>query len=661
MTKMRLSSLSWLFFTMLCLLTPHTALGVQEGINEAAAEELPFTFDPETGKRIIPNSRCLKCHGDENQKTDVRDDGSVVEIYVPRHVFEDSVHGKRDCTDCHNTITRVPHREAPEVIVGCVECHRDTWKQFKDDPDGKHERLGLVVEQIDSFFGSVHARPNMRDQSTTNATCYDCHDAHNIGTLDSIQRAEHRLLNPQVCGRCHEKQLEVYRESDHGKELLEKGNADSAVCSDCHSTHQIDSPKGDKVMLAITANCGNCHEDEQKTYRSSYHGQVNKLGYTNSAKCYDCHGGHDVRGKDDPASTIHLDNRLETCNNCHEDATEGFIGFHAHGNASDYDKYPLIWITATFMEVLIYSILGFFWIHVILWFFREYIDRKAGKSYAHPQPGESTVFFRRFSASWRWIHLLFAVSTMVLVLSGTTLLFSHTDWAPVVMNLLGGPQIEAIIHRTAATIWLGTFLVHFLIAMNNIWKNRDTFRWFGPSSMIPNMQDLSDVIEMFRWFFGLRERPQFDRFTYWQKFDYWAPFWGAAVIGFSGMMLFIPTLTATVLPGWTFNIATIVHAEEALLATVFLFTVHFFNSHFRPDRFPMSTIMFTGAVPIEEFKFEHRIEYERLKASGELEKYLIKPPSEMMERGSRLLATVLILAGLGLLTLVLIGYFTMPH
>ena len=88
---------------------------------------------------------------------------------------------------------------------------------------------------------------------------------------------------------------------------------------------------------------------------------------------------------------------------------------------------------------------------------------------------------------------------------------------------------------------------------------------------------------------------------------------------------------------------------------MFIFTVHFFNSHFRPDRFPMSTIMFTGAVPLEEFKFEHRKEYERLKASGELERYLVKPPSERFEKGSRVLAATLILAGLGLLTLVLIG------
>jgi hypothetical protein len=75
----------------------------------------------------------------------------------------------------------------------------------------------------------------------------------------------------------------------------------------------------------------------------------------------------------------------------------------------------------------------------------------------------------------------------------------------------------------------------------------------------------------------------------------------------------------------------------------------------------MSTIMFTGAVPLEEFMFEHRLEYDRLKASGELEKHLMKPPSATMQRGSEALSVVLILAGLGLLTLVLIGYTSAPH
>lgn len=612
-------------------------------------------------KKIIPNKKCNKCHDDEDEKVYELDDGTEVFIYVDPEIIGNSVHGDQNCVGCHSNITlrKGEHEEELPITVGCVECHEENWDKVEDKDNPDNERLKVVINQIDSYMHSVHAEPNIADQSKTNATCHDCHDAHNIGTIGSESRSEHRLKNPEVCGQCHEKEKEAYLTSIHGIEVAENKNSDAAVCSDCHTTHNIESPENDPMKLAITKNCGSCHDDALQTYLSSYHGQVNRLGYTHTAKCYDCHGSHELKQIDDLTSSIHKDNRLETCQKCHEDAPAGFLSFHAHGNANDFDRYPWIWLTAKFMNLLIIAVFMFFWTHVVLWFYREYKDRKAGKGYIPPPGGEGAVYFRRFSAIWRTIHLLFALSTMTLVLTGTTLLFSHTAWAPVVIDLLGGPQVEAIIHRTAATTWLTVFLFHIIFASYNIFTTRKTFRWFGPTSMIPNWQDLWDLVAMFRWFFGKAERPSFDRWSYWQKFDYWAPFWGAGVIGFSGIILFFPEKTASILPGFVFNIAMIIHAEEALLATIFLFTVHFFNAHFRPDKFPMSTSIFTGAVPLDEFKHEHKLEYERLEKSGELEKYLVKKPSKGMETGSTVLAAILIFFGLTLLTLAIIGYVTM--
>jgi len=638
--------------TCFLLLSPvaQASVASAEAITASAAE---------SGQPGIANFRCLRCHADAEEKVKVRSDGSRNFIYIDPKVFEHSVHAKQPCIGCHNNVTKLPHPKPLPKSIGCIDCHKQKWEAQKGNPDPQYKRLGLVVEQMESYMHSVHAKPNKNDLSRTNAACHDCHDAHNIGTLGSMQRAEHRLKNPEVCGRCHEKEKTDYLTSVHGKAVMEKKDDKAAVCSDCHSTHNIASPKCDPMKLAITANCGNCHKDAQKTYFASYHGQVNRLGYTNTAKCYDCHGGHGIKKINDPTSSVHANNRLKTCNTCHKNATENFISFHAHGNADDFEKYPAMYVIKTFMELLIAGVMLFFWSHVLLWFYREFMDRRQGKGYEENLDKPETVYFRRFSASWRWIHLLFAVSTMTLALTGTTLLFAHTDWAKAVITLLGGPQVEAIIHRTAATIWLSVFLVHFVLAVGNIWRSRKTFTWFGPTSMVPNLQDLRDIGRMFNWFIGRSARPHFDRWTYWQKFDYWAPFWGAAIIGFSGLMLFYPTLTSTLLPGWMFNLATIVHAEEALLATVFLFTVHFFNVHFRPDKFPLSTTIFTGGVPLEEFKHEHKLEYERLLASGELDKYLVKRPSRRADIGSTALATILIFAGLTLLTLVLIGYLTL--
>jgi cytochrome b subunit of formate dehydrogenase len=173
---------------------------------------------------------------------------------------------------------------------------------------------------------------------------------------------------------------------------------------------------------------------------------------------------------------------------------------------------------------------------------------------------------------------------------------------------------------------------------------------------MPNWQDFKDAAGMFRWFFGKGPRPRFDRWTYYEKFDYWAPFWGMFIIGVSGAMLWFPAATASVMPGWVFNVGTIVHGEEAFLAAVFLFTVHFFNCHFRPDKFPQDIVMFTGAVPVEEFRREHPLQYRRLLEEGRLEQFLVEAPSAPMTRYSKILGGTLITIGLFLLVLVLSGF-----
>jgi cytochrome b subunit of formate dehydrogenase len=161
---------------------------------------------------------------------------------------------------------------------------------------------------------------------------------------------------------------------------------------------------------------------------------------------------------------------------------------------------------------------------------------------------------------------------------------------------------------------------------------------------------------MFKWFFGLGPQPIFDRYTYWEKFDYWAPFWGVTIIGVSGAILWFKELAAMYLPGWTFNVATIFHGEEAFLAAGFLFTVHFFNNHWRPDKFPLDIQMFTGAMPLEEFRREHTVEYDRLVKSGELKNYIVDKPSRPLTLGSKILGFILMAAGLIILTAILFGF-----
>ncbi len=654
---MRVSRLAaWVTAGAICLAGASVIWPAQAGAADSADSK---AATKEVGNP--DNDVCLGCHG--NKGFEMPDAfGRMRQLHIVKDKFGNSVHGKRLCTDCHKDITEIPHKLGVQHKVSCVTCHEELWakavKEGKTDTP-QNARLGVVVKQIDRFMKSIHARPNKDDQSRTNATCYNCHDPHYIYPTGSPEREEWRLTIPNVCGKCHAKEREQYATSVHGKLVLEDKAPNAAICSDCHTTHDIEDPSKGATRLAITKNCGNCHEESLKTYTETYHGQVNKLGYAYTAKCFDCHGSHTIQRVDDPKSTVYPSNRLKTCQQCHKDATPGFVTFQPHGTTHDFGRFPQMWLASKLMIQLLVGTFAFFWTHTALWFYREYKDRQARKTRPHVRTEGLDLkgkYFRRFPLLWRVGHLLFALSLMILTLTGMTVFYSGSSWAPVVASIFGGPQVMALVHRTCAVVFASVFLGHIVYVVMRLSKVWRTFQWFGPNSLIPRWQDLWDIIAMFKWFFGLGPRPVFDRWTYWEKFDYWAPFWGVTIIGMSGVMLWFPTVTASVLPGWVFNVATIFHGEEALLAALFLFTVHFFNNHFRPDKFPLDVVMFTGTVTLEEFKHEHTVQYNRLVETGELSKYLVDEPSRPMTLGSKILGFTLIAFGLTLLVLVLTGF-----
>lgn len=157
--------------------------------------------------------------------------------------------------------------------------------------------------------------------------------------------------------------------------------------------------------------------------------------------------------------------------------------------------------------------------------------------------------------------------------------------------------------------------IHFLFIRKDI-KGGWLQRLFGPDSLCPNLRDIKDVVGMVRWFLFMGPKPTFERWTYWEKFDFIAVFWGMFAIGGSGLMLWFPEFFGTFLPGWMFNVATIVHSDEALLATGFIFTVHFYNTHGRPEKFPMDFVIFNGQMAKEEFIEERGDQWKRYEEAG---------------------------------------------
>jgi cytochrome b subunit of formate dehydrogenase len=245
--------------------------------------------------------------------------------------------------------------------------------------------------------------------------------------------------------------------------------------------------------------------------------------------------------------------------------------------------------------------------------------------------------YLRFTRLNRVLHIIMIVSFLSLALTGMTLKFSYTAWAVILSHLLGGFESAGYIHRFAAILMFGIFITHIVDVIRL--KRKESHTWgsliFGPDSMMFNKKDLKDFIGSIKWFLGKGQRPKFGRWTYWEKFDYFAVFWGIAVIGSTGLMLWFPELFTYVVPGWFINVATIIHSDEALLAVGFIFTVHFFNTHLRPEKFPMDIVVFTGRMPLEEFKLDKPAEYEALVKSGELEKYLVEPYPPIVVRAVR--------------------------
>ncbi len=268
------------------------------------------------------------------------------------------------------------------------------------------------------------------------------------------------------------------------------------------------------------------------------------------------------------------------------------------------------------------------------------------------------VYLRRFDAFDRVLHGLMMASFLGLAATGLPLLFSDKGWARRMARVLGSFEVAGWLHRVCAVLLITVFLIHLGRLLRRLIGQRDWGLLWGPRSMVPQPRDLRDLIGHLRWFIGRGPRPRFDRFTYWEKFDYWAVFWGMAIIGGSGLMLWFPVLFARVVPGWVFNIALLVHGEEALLAVGFIFTIHFFNTHLRPEKFPIDRVIFTGRVTEEELQDERPDEFARLQRDGGLRPLVVDAPPAWLIRLSSVIAAIAVPIGLILVGFILYGVLT---
>jgi cytochrome b subunit of formate dehydrogenase len=266
---------------------------------------------------------------------------------------------------------------------------------------------------------------------------------------------------------------------------------------------------------------------------------------------------------------------------------------------------------------------------------------------------ESGRYYFRLNLYHRILHGMVVVSFLGLALTGLPLRYAETRWGLALSWLLGGPGTTRYLHRVFAIVTFLYFALHLGYVARLVAAGGRGVFW-GPDSMVPQPRDLVQLLQHLRYFVGLGPRPRFGRWTYWEKFDYWAVFWGVAIIGASGLLLWFPTFFARYLPGWIFNLAIIVHGDEALLAVGFIFSVHFFNANLRPEKFPMDPVIFTGRIEEEEFRREHPEEYERLAAEGALDGRRADRPPLWLRTFARVAGLAALVTGLIVLYLIVL-------
>ncbi len=657
----------------------------------------------------VANKDCLTCHG----KTDLtaQRDGKTLSLFVDESAYTGSSHTGVGCAQCHSDVDPSHLRPCDTVKkkADCSACHAEVVSTYKSsvhgqlnakgDPDApvcldchsKHatasrklkdsptyprnipnlcarchregekaaKRITADVKDIvGSYDESIHGKALTESGLVVTATCVSCHTAHGELPPSDPKSSVNPARIADTCGACHAGIESALKTSVHwpGNTKTEKP---LPTCNDCHSSHTIGRTGEAAFRFRMLDQCGRCHEEQAATFFDTFHGKVSMLGSSASAKCFDCHGTHAILPPSDPASTLSPANVVQTCAKCHESSHAGFTTYLTHATHHDRKTYPWLFWSFWAMTSLLAGTMVLALFHTAAWSWRlwktrdEWRAHRAAMLAAEHAPGAK--LYRRFDRYQRMQHMLMMISFMTLALTGMTLKFSDAGWAGTLSKVLGGAAAMHTLHRVAAITLLSVFGAH-VVSLNRQRKEAGK-TWlqfiFGPGSMMFNLGDLADLKATFAWFFGRGPRPRYGRFTYWEKFDYFAVFWGVAVIGLTGLLLWFPEIGTYVLPGAAINVATIIHSDEALLAVVFIFTIHFFNSNLRPDKFPMDPVMFTGRITLEELKRDKPREYEALVAKGELEQHLVDPFPKRVEHGFKVFGGVALVIGLTLVVLIL--------
>lgn len=524
----------------------------------------------------------------------------------------------------------------------CLYCHGDPAMRMAF-PNG--ESLSLFVDQ-EAFALSTHGRNHM--------ACTACHAQHQRYPHLQVTAASPRELSRRVvqetCFHCHQTIYQQFKESVHGKALVEEGNLDVPDCSDCHGIHNIREPHSVLFRMESPDVCSRCHTDSvlaarygmsgnvTRSYLNDFHGVSIRLARGSSpgvagakaaskAVCYDCHGSHDIKRVDSPESHVAQTRLVETCRQCHPGAHANFTAAWMNHLTPDRRHWPLVYWVSVAYKILIPSIIGSIVLYILLDLIRAIVSRirrgQGQMNLQHSSQDESHAFVR-LTLPQRVEHAVLMGTFSVLAMTGISQKYNSLPAAETVIRLLGGIDRVRLLHHTfGAILILEVFYHAAAVAHSTLIRRRK-------ASMRPSLKDLRDAVQTLRYFIGTRaQRAQFPRFDFRQKTEYWALICGTLLMIATGLIMWFPVQASSVLPGAFIPAAKAAHGGEALLAFLCILIGHMYSAHLRPEVFPVDTSIFNGRMSEERMKYEHPLEYHRLIARELCEKELVDNSSSL--------------------------------
>lgn len=571
-----------------------------------------FQLDSLLGVSIHVELECIDCHIDiteleHPEELEPVDCGlchsDVVEEYTEhgRELFT----GKGDlpkCIDCHGTHDIREHidpeaRTHPQNLSGtCANCHEDS---------GVRERHDILKDAdiIRRYQSSVHAQAIAHEDESA-ATCIRCHS--NAGTAHSIiytrdpRSSLSHFNNPNTCGQCHEKIAREFWRGVHGQ-LVAAGATDAPVCTDCHGEHSIISPKDPDSPVSserlAEATCAPCHESARLNEKygvtgsvfvriDSYHGTKSSAGDVLVANCASCHGAHMILPRTDTLSSIHPANLQHTCGECHTDISAAVAATPIHETPA-VGQSRIAAIIERIYIILIILVVGGMLVHWAI-----DLSRHLKNVVKKPQ-------VQRMTRHEVWQHMALMVTFIALVLTGFSLRHASAGWVQGFFAWPGGFELRGAIHRVTAIMFMVTVVWHSLYLFTT--RGRQFL-----VDMAPTRLDLRQFRQMIRFNLGrTTNHPEFGRFSYVEKAEYWALVWGAAVMIITGLLLWFENDLVALISIEVFNVALVIHYYEAWLATLAIIVWHLYSTVFSPVVYPMNPAWLTGKMPAEVYRHEH--------------------------------------------------------